>query len=146
MEWARSLHESKAPDSGSGVRGSDLAAEKLMARERDSLRLTGTWRVQAEGPPRCSVSSHRLPFGDYTILSQSSLWSNSGQGERLAEEWRCSESVQRQSFLFPFTDVQHPVPLPKEIFWGRRWASLSLYLSSSNSHVFGCLKRRHIKT
>ena len=44
MEWARRFHEIKAPDSGSGsgVRGSDLAAEKLMAREHDSLRLTGT--------------------------------------------------------------------------------------------------------
>jgi len=39
MEWATGLHEIKAPNSGSTVRESDLAAEKLMAHEYDSLRL-----------------------------------------------------------------------------------------------------------
>ena len=39
MEWASGLHEIKAPNSGSRVRESDLAAEKLMAHEYNSLSL-----------------------------------------------------------------------------------------------------------
>ena len=64
----------------------------------------GICRIQAGGPPRCSISSHRLLFHDCIILSQSSPWSNIGQDERLAEKRRCSECVQRQSFLFPSTE------------------------------------------
>ena len=57
-------------------RGAWRAVVQGVTRSQTTKRLnnhTCIWRIQAAGPPRCSVRSHRLLFHDCIILSQSSL-------------------------------------------------------------------------
>ena len=126
VEWHHRLngHEFEPTPEHSEGQGSLACCSSWGHKESDTTKRLnnnhnmGIWRIQAGGPPRCSISSHRLLFHDCIILSQSSLWSNIGQDERLAEKRRCSECVRRQSFLFPSTEVLHPPRLLKRSFRG----------------------------